>query len=57
MGVRRPTPRPRRGLASLEAVITTAVAVPAAVGLLAIGLRMCKILYGTVVALVEWPYP
>lgn len=46
----------RRGLASLEAVIATFVALPAAAALLLIAIRACRNLFQVCASLVGWPY-
>jgi hypothetical protein len=51
------TPRVARGgLASVEAVMSTAITFPAAVFLLVLGVRACKSLFHTIGVLVGWPY-
>ena len=46
----------RRGLANVEAVLVTAVGLPAAVFLLLLGVRACKHLFVVVGVSVGWPH-
>jgi len=46
----------RRGLSSLEAVMVTAIGVPAAAFLVHIGIQACRGFYRIVASLVDWPY-
>ena len=46
----------RRGLAQMEAVMTTAVVLPLAVALFFMGLKACQYFYQIMSALVSWPY-
>lgn len=46
----------RRGMASLEVVMTIAVMLPVAGALLFLGIKMCATLYQCIGALVAWPF-
>ena len=46
----------RRGLASVEAVMTAAISLPPAVAILYLGIRLCKFLYQVNAPLVGWPF-
>jgi hypothetical protein len=46
----------RRGLASLEVVLTTAVMLPIAAALLFLGIKMAAIVYQVIGGLVAWPF-
>lgn len=46
----------RRGLASLEVVMTTAVMLPIAAAILWLGFKMAAIVYQVIGALVAWPF-
>ena len=46
----------RRGLASLEVVMTTAVMLPIAAAILFLGIKMAAIAYQVLGALVAWPF-
>jgi hypothetical protein len=46
----------RRGLATLEVVMTTAVMLPIAAAILFLGIKMAAIVYQVVGALVAWPF-
>jgi hypothetical protein len=46
----------RRGLASLEVVMTTAVMLPIAAAILWLGIKMASIVYQVIGALVAWPF-
>ena len=46
----------RRGMATLEVVMTTAVMFPAVAGLVFAGFRVCKIFFSVVGAMVGSPY-
>lgn len=48
--------RLRRGMASLDAVMTTGVVIVLATFFLLNGIRLCKWFYHTVATLVCWPY-
>jgi hypothetical protein len=48
--------RRRRGLASLEVVMTTAVMLPIAAAILFLGIKMAAIVYQVIGALVAWPF-
>ncbi len=48
--------RARRGMMSLEVVMTIAVMLPVAGLLLILGAKMCGILYQAIGALVAWPF-
>ena len=59
MKMRRRHHRPsvsRRGLASLEVVMTTAVMLPIAAAILWLGIKMASIVYQVIGALVAWPF-
>ncbi len=54
---RRARGRPRRrGMASMEAVLATAISLPVAVSLLYLAFRMCRFLYQAIAHLIGWPY-
>ncbi len=46
----------RRGLASLEVVMTTAVMLPIAAAILWLGFKMAAVVYQVIGALVAWPF-
>jgi hypothetical protein len=46
----------RRGMASMEVVMTIAVMLPVAGALLFLGIKMCALLYQCIGALVSWPF-
>lgn len=46
----------RRGLASLEVVMTTAVMLPIAAALFFLGIKMAQIVYKAIGAMVAWPF-
>jgi hypothetical protein len=46
----------RRGLASLEVVMTTAVMLPIAAAILWLGIKMAAIVYQVIGPLVAWPF-
>jgi hypothetical protein len=46
----------RRGLASLEVIMTTAVMLPIAFAILILGVKMAAIVYQVIGALVAWPF-
>jgi hypothetical protein len=46
----------RRGLASLEVVMTTAVMLPIAAALVWLGMKMAAVVYQVIGALVAWPF-
>lgn len=46
----------RRGLASLEVVMTTLVMLPIAFALLLVGIKLASIVYQVIGALVAWPF-
>jgi len=48
--------RNRRGLASLEVVMTAAVMLPIAAAILWLGFKMAAIVYQVIGALVAWPF-
>ncbi len=48
--------RRRRGLASLEVIMTTAVMLPIAAAILWLGIKMASIVYQVIGALVAWPF-
>jgi hypothetical protein len=48
--------RGRRGLASLEVIMTTAVMLPIAAAILFLGIKMAAIVYQVIGALVAWPF-
>jgi hypothetical protein len=48
--------RSRRGLASLEIVMTTAVMLPIAAAILFLGIKIAAIVYQVIGALVAWPF-
>jgi hypothetical protein len=48
--------RRRRGLASLEVVMTTAVMLPIAAAILFLGIKMAAIVYQVIGGLVAWPF-
>ena len=48
--------RRRRGLASLEVIMTTAVMLPIAAAILFLGIKMAAIVYQVIGALVAWPF-
>jgi hypothetical protein len=49
-------PPRRRGMASMEVVMTAAISLPPAVFILYLGIRMCKFLYQVNSPLVGWPF-
>lgn len=53
---RRRTARHRRGLTSLEVVMTTAVMLPIAFALLVLGVKLATTAYQVTAALVAWPF-
>ena len=48
--------RRRRGLASLEVILTTAVMLPIAAAILFLGIKMAAIVYQVIGGLVAWPF-
>jgi hypothetical protein len=46
----------RRGMASLEVVMTAAVMLPVAGALLFLGIKMCATIYQAIGGLVGWPF-
>ena len=46
----------RQGLASLEAVVATAITLPVVILLFNLGVRACKQLWQVIGAQVGWPY-
>jgi hypothetical protein len=46
----------RRGMASMEAVLTAAISLPPAVAILYLGIRLCKFLHQVNAPLVGWPF-
>jgi hypothetical protein len=52
----KPAPLRRRGMASMETVMTAAISLPPAVFILYMGIRMCKFLYQVNSPLVGWPF-
>jgi hypothetical protein len=46
----------RRGLASLEVIMTTAVMLPIAAAILFLGIEMAAIVYQVIGGLVAWPF-
>jgi hypothetical protein len=46
----------RRGMVSLEVVMTVAVMLPVAAALLFLGIKICATLYQAVGAIVAWPF-
>jgi hypothetical protein len=61
MALKRPTIRPpraglRRGLASLEVIMTTAVMLPIAFAILLLCIKLASIVYQVIGALVAWPF-
>jgi hypothetical protein len=48
--------RVRRGLASLEVVMTTAVMLPIAAAILFLGIKLAAIAYQVLGGLVAWPF-
>jgi hypothetical protein len=46
----------RRGMVSLEVVMTVAVMLPVAGALLFLGIKICATLYQAVGAIVAWPF-
>ena len=48
--------RARRGLASLEVVMTTAVMLPIAAAILFLGFKLAAIAYQVLGGLVAWPF-
>ena len=46
----------RRGLATLEVIMTTAVMLPIAAAILWLGIKMASIVYQVIGALVAWPF-
>jgi len=46
----------RRGLASLEVIMTTAVMLPIAAAILFLGIKLAAIVYQVAGALVAWPF-
>lgn len=46
---------PRPGLASLEAVMATAITLPIVIMLFALGVRACKLLFQVIGTMVGWP--
>jgi hypothetical protein len=54
--MKKQSKRRRRGLASLELVLATGIAVPFAAGLMFLGFQACKRLYHVIGTLVGWPY-
>ena len=53
---RRSRSRRRRGLASLEVVMTTLVMLPIAAAILWLGFKLAAIAYQVIGALVAWPF-
>lgn len=53
---RKATLNKRRGLASLEVVMTTAVMLPIAAAILFLGIKMAAIVYQVIGGLVAWPF-
>ena len=46
----------RRGMASLEVVMTIAVMLPVAGFLFFVGIKLCAAIYQTIGTLVSWPF-
>ena len=46
----------RRGMASLEVVMTAAVMLPVAGALLFLGIKMCATVYQAIGGIVGWPF-
>lgn len=46
----------RRGLATLEVIMTTAVMLPIAAAILFLGIEMAAIVYQVIGGLVAWPF-
>ena len=46
----------RKAMASMEAVLATAISLPAAVALLYLAFRMCRHVFQAIAHLIGWPY-
>jgi hypothetical protein len=53
---RRASRHRRRGLATLEVIMTTAVMLPIAAAILFLGIEMAAIVYQVIGGLVAWPF-